>query len=204
MQTKAFRLAFLEFLSALLTLVLVPPQRRARLWWWCTAHLSSWPPRWSALSPWAWRRTCGALESSASSCKSNGGCGGLNYSHSKCTTFMNRCNFEAFIELFLKLQSAVHKKIEDGGIKKKNNKTMQIDVEYSLCCSISKKKIHLNISTTGKSNVHLQKEWNWGCGTFFNKTSNDINALDLLYLLFVKLTYEGKVMWQLLKVKLIY
>ena len=67
-----------------------------------------------------------------------------------------------------------------------------------------KKKIHLNISTTGKSNVHLQKEWNWGCGTFFNKTSNDINALDLLYLLFVKLTYEGKVMWQLLKVKLIY
>ena len=39
-------------------------------WWWCMAHLSSWPLRWSTMNPLAWRRTCGASESSASSCKS--------------------------------------------------------------------------------------------------------------------------------------
>lgn len=45
-------------------------QRRVNLWWWCMAPLSLWLRRWSAMSPWAWRRTCGASESSATSCES--------------------------------------------------------------------------------------------------------------------------------------
>lgn len=57
----------IDFLFVLLPAVF---QRRANLWWWCTARLSLWPQRWSTMSPWAWRRTCGASESSATSCES--------------------------------------------------------------------------------------------------------------------------------------